>query len=719
MSILFYPKEVSLNDLYLDPNNYRFIDQNDYKPVSEVRFKEPRIQRDTLKLISGKKNENITDLLLSLTSNGYLPVDQIQVKELPDGGYLVLEGNRRVSALKRLQEYDNEGRDIGVLDSSIFENIPVVCLQGEENKQQILMGIKHITGSKKWPAINQAQFLWDQIYEKNIEEEKLTSSLGISIRKLRQSLRTLAFIKEYRRSDFGDQFETDMYTIFEEFIRTGVLQEWIGWDNVLLKSTNLINRDRLFSWVSEDDQVLGDTTDDNGEIEFEKVKVERIITKYTDIRDLAKFITDEKALEEMEETRSLTQAYAGSDKVKESILQQSIEIVEKQIGNAATNLRLAKTEDRARLKNVLAALTHLVADQGMPEILDNKSVPRHIISNSVKKHFISISIKNYKKLQSFDLTNINKINIIAGINNAGKSTLLEAIYLLTRQNDIYGVFDLFRRRGKLQTLNQLWLNQQEIQNLHISGIFEDLQVSVHLNKTEEEDETLDKNSYLSTLQINTEINNKVNESKARLYKNKDIEVFFKNILMLCNSVYSSPFSQNDENEIILHHSKSIESKQYEKIINFLREKVDGEIVNINLEGDLKRFLVAHQRFGRAVDLTHFGEGMQRMFHVALQFASAENGVLLIDELENAIHYRMLRDFSLLLQRLAEVFNVQVFVTTHSKECIDAFLENGLDNHTISAYRLINEDGHNKCEFISGEDLALLSHSINLDLRGGE
>ncbi|WP_412096240.1 ParB N-terminal domain-containing protein [Citrobacter freundii] len=40
------------------------------------------------------------DLIASFKANGYLDVDVIQVKDLGDNNYLVLEGNRRVTALK-------------------------------------------------------------------------------------------------------------------------------------------------------------------------------------------------------------------------------------------------------------------------------------------------------------------------------------------------------------------------------------------------------------------------------------------------------------------------------------------------------------------------------------------------------------------------------------------------------------------------------------------
>lgn len=39
-------KDYSLSSLYLDPNNYRFIDKEDYFPVSENEITDPKVQKE-------------------------------------------------------------------------------------------------------------------------------------------------------------------------------------------------------------------------------------------------------------------------------------------------------------------------------------------------------------------------------------------------------------------------------------------------------------------------------------------------------------------------------------------------------------------------------------------------------------------------------------------------------------------------------------------------
>ena len=154
---------LSVKNLNLDPNNYRFIDSLDYHFVENDKLTSSDIQRRTYNFILGKNGENVKDLIDSFRKNGFLPVDQIQVRQLSNGKYLVVEGNRRVACLNYLQgRYDKEGYDLGNLDPIIFSRLPVVYYTDPNDIDHlVLMGLKHISGNKKWPTINQATLIRD------------------------------------------------------------------------------------------------------------------------------------------------------------------------------------------------------------------------------------------------------------------------------------------------------------------------------------------------------------------------------------------------------------------------------------------------------------------------------------------------------------------------------------------------------------------------------
>ena len=140
----------NIKNLYLDPNNYRFIDNDNYVPISSDKITDSNIQKRARLFIEGKKREGVKDLLNSFKANGFLNVDVIQLKALGDHNFLVLEGNRRVTALKILQEEYQAGLDIGKLNPETFKKVPSEIYQDQdESEHLIIMGLKHISGNKK------------------------------------------------------------------------------------------------------------------------------------------------------------------------------------------------------------------------------------------------------------------------------------------------------------------------------------------------------------------------------------------------------------------------------------------------------------------------------------------------------------------------------------------------------------------------------------------
>ena len=77
---------------------------------------------------------------------------------------------------------------------------------------------------------------------------------------------------------------------------------------------------------------------------------------------------------------------------------------------------------------------------------------------------------------------------------------------------------------------------------------------------------------------------------------------------------------------------------------------------------------------RPVPLKSLGDGVTRMFGVALALANSRGGFLVIDEAENGIHHSVQRDFWTMVLRTAYENNVQVFATTHGWDCVTGFAQ---------------------------------------------
>ncbi len=82
-----------------------------------------------------------------------------------------------------------------------------------------------------------------------------------------------------------------------------------------------------------------------------------------------------------------------------------------------------------------------------------------------------------------------------------------------------------------------------------------------------------------------------------------------------------------------------------------------------------------------------GDGVRRAFHFAVAAVSAKGGVLLVDEIESALHKNALRKvFGYLVRECAEL-DVQIFATTHSLEALDAILAEATDEASLVVYNL--------------------------------
>lgn len=94
-----------------------------------------------------------------------------------------------------------------------------------------------------------------------------------------------------------------------------------------------------------------------------------------------------------------------------------------------------------------------------------------------------------------------------------------------------------------------------------------------------------------------------------------------------------------------------------------------------------------------IPLRSMGDGINRILTFVLALVNSDNGFLLIDEFENGLHYSIQESLWKLIFRISALFNVQIFVTTHSQDCITAF-ENVLNQDNKIHGKLIRLENIN-------------------------
>lgn len=660
---------VPLSGLFLDPNNFRFIHEETYVKVPEDKILSPDVQRRTTVFILGEREENVRDLLDSFKKNGFLPVDQIQARKVGEEKYLIVEGNRRVAALKFLEgNYNTRASDLGKLDPSIFKNVPVNIYQDAgERHLMVLAALRHISGNKKWPAINQARLLARLRDEEGMSADDVCQLVGISKHELTRSLRALALSDTYIASEYGRQFTIDKYNLFLEVTNSPVLRGWLGWSDDKRASTNAQNQERLFSLVSEVEEVEEEGT--------ATIKREPAILTGGNVRELARLLGDPKAMARLEESRSFINVTFASDVVLLDRVERSLDSADEHASELFKLLPHFRDADVARVQTIIDRFQGLLVAKKRPPRIFGRGPERSPFNQDVREHFSEVRLDRWRGFHDVPMRGLRRINVIGGVNNAGKTSLLEAIYLLSQQADTDALFEVVARRAKVgRDVDPRWFLEQVPEGARVSGVFDTVAdhqtyVSVEVDRSAEGvDDTF---SYQGSITVEAGYRGGSQSEKILLYEKREPVKTAHGSKVLCRAILSSPFSMHDPDVLVEIHKRSVETKSKQKIIDFLRDKLDDGVSSIELVDDLRRFLVTHRDFDKSPDLTQFGEGFQRIFHIALLFAYAEHGVVLIDELDNAVHVGVLEPFARLLHELAERFHAQVFVTTHSRECIRA------------------------------------------------
>ena len=199
------PIRVPLQELLLDPNNPRILTDSD---VPESEFPDTGIQVDAHeRMIQG--DFKLAELKQSILKNGWQPVDQIFVKQLPSGQFVVLEGNRRLTALRMVIKEDGVPKEL----LNAIDPLPVLEVVGtkdlEESRAQVtyLLGVRHHGSLKMWAPFARAHNMYERYlqYGRMTDDsftwddavaERVADTLSVGLDAVRDALRVYRVMKQ-------------------------------------------------------------------------------------------------------------------------------------------------------------------------------------------------------------------------------------------------------------------------------------------------------------------------------------------------------------------------------------------------------------------------------------------------------------------------------------------------------------------------------------------
>lgn len=246
---------VSPNQLLLDPNNYRFQDLEGYRKVVRNRYAEAGVQERALRTLSDTPAFNLRALRESIISNGFVPFEQIAVEKMPGDAdpalYVVIEGNRRVAAIKTILADERAGAiDLREDVAESLRQISVLEVQGTEAErshyQKTLMAIRHVAGIKEWGPYQQARLVVEMYEGEEHNFAAVAQRIGITSREVARRYRASKALEQMEGDEeFGQYAVPQLYSFFHEAVSQPKVRDWLGWSDANYRAENAEAR-RLF-----------------------------------------------------------------------------------------------------------------------------------------------------------------------------------------------------------------------------------------------------------------------------------------------------------------------------------------------------------------------------------------------------------------------------------------------------------------------------------------
>lgn len=379
----------------------------------------------------------------------------------------------------------------------------------------------------------------------------------------------------------------------------------------------------------------------------------------------------------------------------------------------------------------------------------------------MKPHISKLKINAFRGLKNLELSNLGLINLIVGFNNSGKSSILEAIEYFCRPLDPLALINLSRSRevsarnsDPVQTLRWLFpkttasrdgdfyrleisvMGQVDDQYKTVATILDGFLADVYFGPTMSADRS--EQTYVPTTPPPAASSQKNALELTCLYvegQNPGQSVKPKEAIF--NITEGVPFKMHKTPEAptiscsmitpITHRIDSLQTRgitsvvkadRKEDLLELLR-RFDNEIIDITIldSHGYPEAWVNHQQRG-FMPLSSFGDGVRRVLVIASGLAMAKGGVLLIDEIESAIHKDAYAEFFNWLYEAARFHKVQIFATTHSLEAVDAILSASLKRpDELVAFQLPDRDSKSKdVKRFSGDILESLRFDQRIDVR---
>ncbi len=330
--------------------------------------------------------------------------------------------------------------------------------------------------------------------------------------------------------------------------------------------------------------------------------------------------------------------------------------------------------------------------------------------------YTEFRVQRYRTFQDLELKHLSRINLFGGKNNVGKTSLLEALFifslpsnadLLFRVNAFRGVtgFELntHNHPDLLETLgiDALFYDWNLTQRIHLSGHHQTYGSNTFSIRAKEKETVLALDAKVDVSPLAKEsqfflevLDETTGERLTQLsLRGEKLEFPVEVSKFRHQTYFFNSKIQEPSQEVAKRFSKILEEGNKGFVLDALHI-IEPRLKDIQIlykygqpqvSGDLGN--------GKYRPIIMMGDGLVRALQLTTAFIEAQDGVVIVDEIETGFHYSVQKKLWEVLNHLSKQFNVQVFASTHSAEMIQAAHLAFQDepDYDLSYYRLDRDE----------------------------
>lgn len=337
----------------------------------------------------------------------------------------------------------------------------------------------------------------------------------------------------------------------------------------------------------------------------------------------------------------------------------------------------------------------------------------------MKDMFNNLIVENFRGIQRLDIKDMRRLVLLSGNNNVGKSSVLEALFLMMDHlspdsfNHMNGLRGLNIPANGVSVWEPLFYQMNPNNTIRIQAAQGEDIFSLSYSKDDSYipavNDGIPKNvagSFQSsakrnyTLRFDFRVEGTIDYSEIGHYTTNENGTLReiaddngdKQLMQLkYTSFVNNNFVRTDRATLDRMGKAEINGEK-EKIIGFL-QRIDPsihDIVTLSINGIPQLFI---NTANKLLPIQFSGDGINKLLYIVLSIMDAKDGMLLIDEIDTGFHYSMYQDLWKIVSGVSRDYNCQVIATTHSFENIVGAVEGVKDSpEEFSYYRLGYDKG---------------------------